>query len=419
MYPFKLSADDAAWIEKARALKDVFAKRARKVDEEGGWPHDNWKDIVEGGFLKLGIPKEYGGLASEDAGFSHVCHTIVELFASACGSTGWIIQNQYHCHGLVAALGSEAQKRKIFSDIVTNGVGIASVGSEVAPGRSTVTPHKNGKITFTSDITPTADGFIVNGFKGFTSGGGAAKYLLWWGVAPGTDDPDVGVCVFLIELPHAGVEFVSGWDEAIGIRASLSGGARFKDVFIPWSNVLGEPGDFNQVHPYTFELAYASHSLGSAQGIYDEVRQAVADRQFLQEDDTNLFLLGEMASFIAATRSQLWIAQNLSDQGKFGEASHATLLGLHLAKTTAMMCASKAAEIVGTRAVFHWSPIPRLARDARVATLHTRESMIMKTVAKIELSGEYFPKAKYGRRLPPEARKTWADLGFVFQRDVA
>ncbi|PZU85492.1 MAG: hypothetical protein DI528_12045 [Shinella sp.] len=419
MYPFKLSPQDAEMIEKAKALKEVFASRARKVDEEGGWPHDNWKDIVEGGFLKLGVPKEYGGYGEEDAGFSHACHAVVEIFASVCGSTGWIIQNQYHCHGLVAALGTEQQKRRIFSDIVTNGVGIASVGSEVAPGRNTSTPHKDGKITFTSDITPTDGGFLVNGFKGFTSGGGAAKYLLWWGVVPGTDDPDIGVCVFLIELPHAGVEFASGWDEAIGIRSSLSGGAKFTDVFIPWKNVLGEPGDFNQIHPYTFELAYASHSLGSAQGIYDEVRQSVAARQFLQDDATNMYSLGEMASAIAATRSQLWYAQHLYDQKMWGEASHATLMGLHMAKTTAVMCANKAAEIVGTRAVFHWSPIPRLARDARVATLHTRESLIMKVVAKTEVTQEYFPKAKYGRRLPASERKTWADFGFKFERDVA
>lgn len=419
MYPFKMSAEDAQWIEKAKALKDVFSQRARKVDEQGGWPHDNWKDIVEGGFLKLGVPKEYGGYAGEDAGFSHVCHTIVELFASVCGSTGWLIQNQYHCHGLVAALGTDRQKRRIFSDIVENGVGIASVGSEVKPGRSTSTPHKDGKISFTSDIVPTEGGFIINGFKGFTSGGGAAKYLLWWGVAPGTDDPDVGVCVFLIELPNPGVEFVSGWEEAIGIRSSLSGGATFKDVFIPWSNVLGEPGDFNQSHPYTFELAYASHSLGSAQGIYDEVRQSVADRDFLQKDGVNMYSLGEMASAIASTRSQLWYAQHLYDQKLWGEASHATLMGLHMAKTTAIMVANKACEIVGTRAVFHWSPIPRLARDARVVSLHTRESMIMTVVAQTEISRDYFPKAKYGRRLPSDQRKTWADLGFKFERDAA
>ncbi|MGY5809111.1 acyl-CoA dehydrogenase family protein [Rhizobium sp. LEGMi198b] len=420
MYPFKQSAQDAEWIEKAKALKEVFAKRARQVDDEGGWPHENWKDIIEGGFLKLGVPKEYGGYADEDAGFSNVCHAVVEIFASACGSTGWIIQNQYHCFGLVAALGNEEQKRRILTDVAENGAGVASVGSEVQPGRTQTSAHANeGKISFASDLTPTEGGFIANGFKGFTSGGGASKYLLFWALAPGTSDPDVGASVFVIELPNAGVEFVKGWEESTGIRASLSGGAKFTDVFIPWKNVLGEPGDFNQVHPYTFELAYASHSLGSAQGIYDEVRQTLSERAFLQDDDTNLYTLGEMASAIAATRSQLWYAQFLQDQKKYGEASHAVLLGLHMAKTTVAMVSHKAFDIVGTRGVFRWNPISRLMRDARVATLHTRESMIMKTVAKTELSRDYFPKAKYGRRIPQSERKTWADLGFHFERDAA
>jgi alkylation response protein AidB-like acyl-CoA dehydrogenase len=419
MYPFKLTAQDAEWIEKAKALKPILAERARAVDEAGGWSEENWKDIVDGGFLKLGVPKQYGGYGDDNAAFSHVCHEVVEIFASACGSTGWIIQNQYHCFGLVAALGNETQKRRILRDVAENGAGVASVGSEVQPGRSQNTPHANGKITFTAELMPTEGGFVANGFKGFTSGGGASKYLLFWALAPGTDDPDVGASVFIIELPNEGVQFVKGWEDATGIRASLSGGARFTNVFIPWSNVLGEPGAFNQDHPYTFELAYAHHSLGSAQGIYDEVRQSVADRAFLQDDDTNLYALGEMASAIAATRSQLWYAQFLYDQKLWGEASHATLQGLHMAKTTVAMVSAKAYDVVGTRAVFRWNPIQRLVRDARVATLHTRESLIMKTVAKSELTRDFFPKAKYGRRLEKDQRRTWADLGFKFERDVA
>ena len=419
MYPFKLTAQDAEFIEKAKALKPILAQRARLVDEEGGWPEENWKDIIEGGFLKLGVPKQYGGYGENNCAFSHVCNAVVEIFASACGSTAWIIQNQYHCFGLVDALGTEAQKRRILGDVAKNGAGIASVGSEVQPGRSLNTPHANGKITFSADLMPAEGGFVVNGFKGFTSGGAASKYLLFWALAPGTDDPDVGASIFIIEFPNDGVEFVKGWDKSTGIRASLSGGAKFANVFVPWSNVLGEPGAFNQDHPYSFEMAYAHHSLGSAQGIYDEVRQAVADRPFLQDDDTNLYTLGEMASAIAATRSQLWYAQHLFDENFFGEASHAALQGLHMAKTTVTMASTKACEVVGTRGIFRWNPIQRLMRDARVATLHTRESLIMKTVAKTELTRDYFPKAKYGRRLAKDQRRTWADLGFKFERDVA
>ncbi|TIT88292.1 MAG: hypothetical protein E5W59_18925, partial [Mesorhizobium sp.] len=63
MYPFKTNPEDTQWIEKARALKEVFAERARQVDAAGGWPHENWQDIIDGGFLKLGVPKEYGGYA--------------------------------------------------------------------------------------------------------------------------------------------------------------------------------------------------------------------------------------------------------------------------------------------------------------------------------------------------------------------
>jgi hypothetical protein len=43
----------------------------------------------------------------------------------------------------------------------------------------------------------------------------------------------------------------------------------------------------------------------------------------------------------------------------------------------------------------------------------------IKRSPKNEISGDYFRKAKYGRRLAKDQRRTWADLGFKCERDVA
>jgi len=419
MYPMNISAHDAAWLEKAKALKPAFASRARKVDELGGWPDENFKDLREQGFLKLGVPREYGGFGGEDAGFSFVCNAVVEIFASACGSTGWALQNQYHSMGLVNGMANEEQKKRILGDIAENGALISSVGSEVQPNKSVSTPGKDGKISFQSGFVPVEGGFEVSGVKGFTSGGAASKYLLFWVLAPGTDDPDVGVTVGVIELPNAGVEWLKGWEDAVGIRASLSGGAKFKNVFIPWRNMLGEPGDYNQIHPYTFEITYCTHLLGISQGIYEAVIATMAEREFLQKDDTNMYAVGEMATAIHATRTMWWHAQELYDRKDWDRAGHTTLLALHQAKVTAALVSNKAFEVIGTRAVFRWNPIERLWRDARVASLHTRENLIMRTVAQGEISGKLFAKAKYGRRLPQSERKTWKDLGLEAEPEPA
>jgi alkylation response protein AidB-like acyl-CoA dehydrogenase len=419
VFPFEVSANDAEWIAKARALKPVFAARAREVDERGGWPESNFQDLREQGFLRVAVPQEFGGLAGKDAGYSFVCHAIIEIVASACASTAWALLNQWGCIGLIAKLGNEEQKRRILTDVAVNGAMVASAGSEVAPARALASADSNGKLSFAAEVTSAPGGVYLSAFKGFTTGSAASKYVLFWALAPGTEDPDHGVSIFVVERPNDCVEFVPGWEDAIGIRATESGGARFTNVFVPWKNVLGEPGDFNQTFPFSFEVAYAAHLVGISQGIFDIVKETMASRPFLQDDDTNMYTLGEMAAAIHSARTAWWYAQRVFDEEQFDLGCHVTLLALHQAKLAANMVSNKAFDIIGTRAVFRWSPVQRFWRDARVISLHTRETTIMKVVADGEIKQEFFFKAKYGKRLPPGSRKTWRELGFSPVWDAA
>jgi alkylation response protein AidB-like acyl-CoA dehydrogenase len=418
-YPFKLSAEDTAWIDKARALKPIFEKRAQEVDAAGEWPEENFRDLRDQGFMKLGVPKEFGGYGGEDAGYSFVCHAIIEIVASACASTAWALLNQWGCMGLVNRLGNDEQRRRILGDVTANGAMIASAGSEVAPAHTFASADAGGKLSFAAEVKAAPGGFTLTAFKGFTSGSAASKYVLFWALAPGTADPDHGVSTFIVERPNDNVKFVNGWEESIGIRATLSGGAQFSNVFVPWKNVLGQPGDFNQTFPYSFELAYTAHLVGIAQAIFDNVMDTLRSRPFLQDDDTNMYAIGEMAAAIHTTRTAWWYAQQLFDDKQYDIGCHVTLLAIHQAKLTANMVSNKAFDIVGTRAVFRWNPIQRFWRDARVISLHTRETTIMKVVANSELKQEFYFKAKYGKRLPPGERKSWKELGFEQVKEAA
>jgi alkylation response protein AidB-like acyl-CoA dehydrogenase len=89
----------------------------------------------------------------------------------------------------------------------------------------------------------------------------------------------------------------------------------------------------------------------------------------------------------------------------------ASLRALHQAKTTALFVATKAFELVGTRALFKFNPLERAWRDIRTVSLHTRESQLMTLLARSEITGEQFAKVKYGRRIPVDERTSWSDLG--------
>ncbi|QOI65952.1 acyl-CoA/acyl-ACP dehydrogenase (plasmid) [Arthrobacter sp. TES] len=409
MIDFSLTQEQIHWVEKAREFAGRFSERARSYDEAGVYPRENMNELRDAGFLKLAIPSEYGGLGNAAGFCSWLPHLVIEQVASACGGTAWCLMTHYHASGLLAGLGTEEQKRRIFRDVVENGALIATLGSEVQPQQMKAVTDKVGPlISFEAGMEPVEGGFIANARKGFCSTASEADYIIYWSQAPGTAGGSDGLTMSIIPRDTPGLSFLPGWEEAVGIRSSQSGGALFEDVFIPWESVMGEPGDYVQRHPYTFELSYAVFLLGLAQGAYDFLRATLKDRAFLQEDDTVMYALGEMSSEIQATRMSCWFAQWLWESEDFEEAHQASLRALHQAKATSLKVATQGFDVVGVRGLFKFNPLERIWRDIRTATLHTRESQFMRLLSRGELHGEKFMKQKYGDRLAE--KKSWNDL---------
>ncbi|BCW86436.1 acyl-CoA dehydrogenase (plasmid) [Arthrobacter sp. NicSoilE8] len=408
---FSNSQDVDEWIAKAEALKPIFAERARRYDAEGSWPKENMELLFEQGFYRLAIPAEFGGLSNE-AGFANILpHSVIEVIASACASTAWALTTQFHCHGLIAGLGNHDQQAWLFKEVLDNGALLATVGSEVVPAQRAATGNEGNAITFNVEFAKCEGGFLANGTKGFTSMAAASTYILYWALAPGTENPSEGLVLGVLNKNDPGVSFLPGWEEVIGIRASLSGPAKFENVPIKDEDVFGQPGDFVQKHPYLFELTYATICLGIAQGAYDFVVKVFNERPYLANEDGLKYTLGEMSSALQATRASWKYAQWLYDTGENDKGSVATLRALHQAKTAGMFVVTKAFDVVGTRALFKFNPLERAWRDLRTVSLHTRESQLMSLVATSEITGEAFAKAKYGHRIPAEERKTWSDVG--------
>src|SRR6185503_4258681 len=59
---FRLAADEAALIEKARAFgARVLAPRAAQHDREASFPIENFSDMHKEGLLAICVPREEGG----------------------------------------------------------------------------------------------------------------------------------------------------------------------------------------------------------------------------------------------------------------------------------------------------------------------------------------------------------------------
>ncbi|GGF54691.1 acyl-CoA dehydrogenase [Azorhizobium oxalatiphilum] len=411
---FTLTAEQKKWVEVARSLAKDIAANSRRDDEAAAFPTETFAKLRAAGLLNLAVPKEYGGAGTE-AGNAHLtAYLVTEQISRACPATGWDLIIHYHQCGAVARLGNEEQKRRILGDVVKNGALMGSLGSEVNHQEQTAPKDATRKLIFQAEMTPVEGGFLANASKHFCSNAPVADYMLYWSIAPGANAATDGLTLSIVTKNSPGLTFSEhGWDDIIGLRSSVSWSAKLENVFIPWENVLGEPGDFVQKDPYTLELSQAFQLLGSAQGALDHVLDVLRARPFLQKEEGLMVLLGELSGEIQASRGSCLLASALWEEKDFGAAALASLRAHHTARETALHVITKAFDMVGTRALFASSPLERFWRDVRTASLHTRASQLLRLVADADVAGTYAPKQKYGALVDKPV--TWESLGIPRQ----
>jgi alkylation response protein AidB-like acyl-CoA dehydrogenase len=407
---FSLTPEERGWVEKARDIGELLRQNASGYDEAAAFPAENFEALKKAGFHLLQVPERYGGHNPEAEGNLGLVHFLVaEELAKACPTTSWDLLIHFHQVGLVARMASEEQKRRWFGQIVEEGALMGSLGSEVNP-RQLKAENVKTKLVFDSLFEPVEGGFKANGSKHFCSMAPVADLLAFWALAPGTTNNSEGLAISIISSKSPGLSFEDSWSEVIGLRGTVSWSAHLKDVFIPWKDVLGQPGDFIQRDPYTYECSHAAHLVGCAQGIVDFVVDFIHQRDYLARDDVLMYELAEIDTDLQAARASLWYAVWLWREQRFDEAGLASIRALHSAKAVGLRAATKAFDICGTRALFKFHPVERMWREVRTSMLHTRDTQLMRLLADGLLDGgKQFSKQKYGQKL--ESTPTWEDLG--------
>ncbi len=396
---FALAPKDQALVDRAKELAREFATRAREYDDSASFPEKDFEKLREEGFLKLTVPEELGGYGMWQGNRFLPMYMILEALASGSASTGQLVQIQCHASGIIAYLGNEEQKRRYLGEVVSRGALIASCGSET-------NPQQAASSTARAELVGVDGGFRLNATKHFASLSPAADYYVVYVMAPGSRTMAEGYTTLVVSKNDPGVSLENNWD-VMGMRATISWSLVLKDVFIPWENVLGQPGDWVQHDPRTFTLAYCANHLGTAQGVFDFLLDYLKQRPFLMNDDVIAYNMGEMDAALQATRTSMWYAAWLWEQGRYDEAELASMRVLHTSKQTALMVTSKAFDVCGARAAFRHLPIERAFRDVRTFSLHFRESAVLRMVADADLGGEFHSKQKYG---PKIGRQSWDAL---------
>jgi alkylation response protein AidB-like acyl-CoA dehydrogenase len=134
----------------ARLAREKLAPRAARYDRDAANPVDSWRDLHADGILAAAIPVAHGGLGLDMTAYVDVIRTL----AQGCASTAMTLHMHSTVMRFIDALGTEAQKRRWFAEVVGGGKLFGSWGSEPAVSLSR---------TLLMETAIRADGGVVRG----------------------------------------------------------------------------------------------------------------------------------------------------------------------------------------------------------------------------------------------------------------
>jgi alkylation response protein AidB-like acyl-CoA dehydrogenase len=368
-----------ATLRQLDELVETFRSRAAANDAASAFPEANFDDLRRLGLLALTADEESGGRGLWSEGRFLPYYETLEALAYADTSTAQLLQVHSHALGYLSRHATLEQRERLLVPIVEAGQLLASVGSESAP-------RGNAPGTYSSELQPDGDGFVLTCRKHFASLAPHADWLLLWTAVPGSEPyPDRTVTV-LVPRTAPEVTLVDEWD-AMGMRPTVSWGVAIEGFRVVPEAVIGAPGAWIHDDARTFTLAFAANHVGVARAALDFATDWARDRPYLGESELVQAAIGEVAAQVLGARSAVFTAARVWDEGDWRRAEALSLMAVHLAKRAGLDATRRAFEICGARTSFRLYPLEMWYRDIRTLTLHVRDDMQMRELGRGMLAG--------------------------------
>lgn len=204
---------------KVEALATLFAERAAAHDREGSFPFENFADLRDAGYLKITVPKTFGG---EELSLYDLV-MLQERLAYGDGSTalavGWHVGQVLHLRS--TGKWPEALFAELCRDIVAEGAMINTFATEAATG----SPTRGGRPE--TIAVRAAGGWLITGRKTFSTLSPILDRFVVSAYIPEEDRTDE----FLVRKSER-VTVVETWD-TLGMRATGSHDVVLDQAFAP------------------------------------------------------------------------------------------------------------------------------------------------------------------------------------------
>ncbi|MDE2563074.1 MAG: acyl-CoA/acyl-ACP dehydrogenase [Sphingomonadales bacterium] len=230
---FELSEEQSAfrdivrrWVN-AELPKDLMRKL--EADEEN-YPFLIWDKLKEQGFFGVGIPEEYGGLGGDVV----MQMIFAREMARTAGGLLWVWGlTSFGGAKTLTVAGTEEQRRKWLPEMAAGNLRVSLSMTEPDGGTDVLGAMK----TFADKVD---GGWVINGAKMWTTAAKVADRLL---VLTRSDRNAAkkhhGLTAFFVDAKSPGI--TASLLPKLGMRAMGSCEVHYDNVFVPDSDVLGEP----------------------------------------------------------------------------------------------------------------------------------------------------------------------------------
>jgi alkylation response protein AidB-like acyl-CoA dehydrogenase len=379
---FELNEEQRLFRNMVREFAEKeIAPRAAGLDEKGGFPWENFRQMGELGMLGIPYPEEYGGSGGDLVSYA----IAVEEVSRACGSTGitFAAQTSLSC-GPLYYFGTEEQKQRYLTPLAS--------GEKV--GGFGLTEPEAGSDAAGTQTRAVLDGdeWVINGRKTFCTNGSVADVV----VLTARSDPEAGgsrgISSFIVEKGTPG--FRPGRDEdKMGLKGSVTSELIFENCRIPRKNLLGAEGEGFKQFLVTLDggrISIGAMALGLAQAALDRAVPYAKERyQFgrpIASNQAIQWMLADMATEIEAARLLIYRAAWLREQGM--RTTKESAMAKLFASEVAERAAFKAVQIHGGYGYTRDYEVERIYRDQRLCTIGEGTSEIQRLVIARELLGQ-------------------------------
>ncbi len=361
--PFAETEDQQSLRGLARDVAERdLAPNARHWDETEEFPDASWDALRKADLFGITIAERYGGMGMGDVEAAIVLEELARVDVSSAILAQLIFNGPPRA---IQHLGRDAMRER-WLPLAASGESLFCIGISESEAGSAVT-HMRAR------LTTDGDGYRLNAYKNYVTGGHKARCCLVWCRFPGSEGAR-GIGAVVVDLESGGVT-VAGTHVKMGLRGTSEAELAFDDVFVAPEDVLlaGDPANSDAFKTLIGHINHercgnAAMCVGAAQGALEHAVRYMNERTIgghpIAELQGLQWKVADMATQLEGAR--LLLARALRLAGPDGTPpALETAMAKCAANLAAKFVCDEAIQLLGGYGYSREYPVERMYRDVR------------------------------------------------------